>query len=443
MEEQFRKYIEKEFLCRSNDRILLTVSGGIDSVVMADLFYRTGYSCAIAHCNFQLRGDESEGDEAFVRTIAAGYEMPVYVQRFQTESYAEQHGLSIQMAARKLRYEWFASLAEQYDFQLIATAHNLNDNVETLFLNLSRGTGYRGLAGIPSRNENIIRPLLFAARKQIKAYTEERHLRYREDSSNALRKYSRNRIRLDVIPAMEEVNPLFNTVMNENINRFREAFQIYQEAVEKVREQLFRKEGELIRIETSGLKELEPRATWLYELFSVYGFNQDQCLSIGDMLFAGPGKQFISPTHRLYKNRDDLILTATKEEQFDRYYIDSPLHQVSLPFSMDVEEMEAGTMKNIPADPQIACLDLDRIVFPLTVRRWLHGDYFIPLGMDQMKKVSDFFIDEKLSVPEKERIWILASGKKIVWIMGKRIDDRFKITENTSRILKLTLYNES
>ncbi|MFZ5940287.1 MAG: tRNA lysidine(34) synthetase TilS [Bacteroidota bacterium] len=442
MKEQFLDYISKERLCRREDRVLLTVSGGIDSVVMADLFYRAGYQCAIAHCNFQLRGEESEGDEAFVRTLAAGYEMPVYVERFDTARFAEQHGISIQMAARQLRYEWFGSIAQKYDFQSIATAHNLNDNVETLFLNLARGTGIKGLTGIPSRNGRIIRPLLFASRQEIREYADWGHLRYREDSSNASRKYHRNRIRLDVIPALEDVSPQFIRIMNENMSRFRESVRIFQDKVEQIRSELFRPEGELVRINAGVLGKLEPRQTLLHELFSVYNFTQTQCQKIGSMLSAEPGKQFISPTHRLYKDREDLILAENREEHFDRYYIDSPQHTASLPFPVDVEEMDINELGPIPSDPSVACLDLDTLTFPLTVRRWLHGDYFIPLGMTQMKKISDFFIDEKLSVPEKERSWILASGKKIVWIMGHRIDNRFKITEQTRRVLRLTIYSD-
>jgi len=442
MISQFISYIDKELLCSKSDRILLTVSGGIDSVVMADLFYRERYDCAIAHCNFQLRGTESEGDEAYVRSLASGYEMPVFVERFNTEYFAEQHGISIQMAARQLRYEWFSRIAEKYDFRYIATAHNLNDSVETFFLNLARGTGIRGLTGIPSRNGNIIRPLLFAARKDITEYATEKKLRFREDSSNASRKYTRNRVRLDVIPSMEEVNPFFIQSMKENIDRLRESSEIFSTAVERVREGLFRVQGDMARIPVSELKKLEPRSTWLYELFSVYGFNQMQCRQISEFLFSGSGKQFISATHRLYKDREELILVQTREEQFDRFYIDSPMHNASLPFPMDIEEVTPDELDSIPASPEIACLDLDRLVFPLTIRRWLHGDYFVPLGMTQMKKVSDFFIDQKLSIPEKERSWILASGNKIAWIMGQRIDNRFRITENTKRILRLTIYEK-
>jgi len=440
MNSRFSSYIEQELLCRKGDRILLAVSGGIDSVVMADLFYREGFDCVIAHCNFQLRGEESEGDEAFVRSLAASYEMPVYVERFDTERYADQHGISIQMAARQLRYEWFARLAAKYDFDVIATAHNMNDTVETFFLNLSRGTGIRGLSGIPRRNGNIIRPLLFASREQIRFYAGERQLRYREDSSNSSRKYTRNKVRLDIIPAMEEINPGFIQVMSENIERIRESAQILHTAVEEKRRELFREHGELIRITISELKGLEPRNTWLYELFSVYGFTQLQCQHISDMFYSGSGKQSVSPTHRLYKDREELIITPTREEHFERYYIDSPMHLASLPFPMDLEELSASELDAFPTSPEIACLDLDRLVFPLTIRRWLHGDYFVPLGMTQMKKVSDFFIDEKLSVPEKARSWILVSGNKIAWIMGQRIDNRFRITPESKRILRLTMY---
>ncbi|MCK5136086.1 MAG: tRNA lysidine(34) synthetase TilS [Bacteroidales bacterium] len=437
MLKAFQAHIEKNELCKYGDQLLLAVSGGIDSVVMAHLFFEADYTSAIAHCNFQLRGEDSESDEVFVRSLAAKLEMPVYVKRFNVEEVVREKGISVQMAARELRYSWFEELLQQHSYDAVATAHNKNDSVETFLLNLSRGTGIRGLSGIPPRNRNIIRPLLFASRQDIIAYTNGNQLAFREDSSNRETKYRRNKIRHDVIPIMEQVNPGFVETMAQNMSRLSESHAIFIQSVDLTRKELFERGTDRIRIEIAKLKSLSPIRTWLYELFSPFGFTTSQCEGIEKIMDAEPGRQSISTTHQLYKDRDQLILVESIRKTFDRYYLDNPENLSSLPFPMDVEELDRSELNEIPDDQQIACLDHAKIQFPLTIRHWLHGDYFYPLGMNQMKKLSDFFVDEKISVPEKERTWILASGNKIIWIMGHRIDNRFKITEKTSRILLL------
>jgi tRNA(Ile)-lysidine synthase len=437
MLDQFTSFLADQELCSEGDRVLLAVSGGVDSVVMAHLFNRAGYDCAIAHCNFQLRGEESDAEEVFVRSLAASLEMPVYVRRFDVEETCREKGISIQMAARELRYAWFGELIREQGFDVVATAHNLNDSVETFLLNLSRGTGIKGLTGIPPRNNHVIRPLLFASRPGIARYASAHHIAFREDSSNIQTKYSRNKIRHDVIPVMEMINPAFIETMNQNMQRMKETSAIFTDAVDRARERLFRLADDRIRINISELKELSPIRTWLFELFSPYGFTRSQCEGMEKIMDAEPGRRSISTTHQLYKDRDHLILVGSHRKSFDRYYLDSPDKVSHLPFPMDVELMDREKLERIPGDNRIACLDYDRIQFPLTIRHWYHGDYFFPLGMTQMKKLSDFFVDQKVAVPLKERIWVLASGKKIVWIMGYRIDDRFKITEKTRKVLLL------
>jgi tRNA(Ile)-lysidine synthase len=434
---EFKRYIEEQELCRFGERVLLAVSGGVDSVVMAHLFSQGGFECGVAHCNFQLRGVDSDADEEFVRSLAAGLELPVYVKRFEVEREVEEKGISVQMAARDLRYEWFEELAEQHSFDAIATAHNLNDSVETFFLNLARGTGIRGLTGIPAKNGRVIRPLLFATRKEIEHQARKSRLVYREDRSNIETKYQRNKIRHDVIPAMEQINPSFIATMAANIKRLEEAAAIFSHAVDRVREELFEPGSEGILIDIGRLKGMSPLQTWLYELFSPFRFTRAQCEGIEQIMNAEPGSRSISPTHQLYKDRDRLILVDSSPASFERFYLDSPENFSWLPFSMDVKVMERSRLARIPSDRNTACLDYDEIQFPLTIRHWLHGDYFYPLGMDQIKKLSDFFVDEKIPVPEKERTWILATGRKIVWIMGHRIDNRFRITDRTSRVLLL------
>ena len=439
MLQDFQRYIRKEELCRPGDRILLAVSGGIDSVVMAHLFNEAGYTCSIAHCNFQLRGGDSEKDEAFVRSLASSLEIPVFVQRFQVEEEMKKKGISVQMAARDLRYSWFEQLLAEHAYDRVATAHNLNDAVETFFLNLSRGSGIRGLKGISPRRGAFIRPLLFATRDQIEAYRKQHDLAFREDASNLETKYQRNKIRHDVLPVMTQINPGFIETMDGNMERIREMFEIYENAISKVRTELFEPYQDGFLIRTEKLLALAPLQTWLYELFSPYGFTRMQCQGIARIMDAGPGRQSVTTTHRLFKDRDRMILVPTATDSFERYYLDGPDKQAVLPFPMDLEVLERGELESIPDDPGIACLDLDKVQFPLTIRRWMPGDYFYPLGMEQIKKLSDFFVDEKVPVPEKERIWIMASGKKIVWIMGYRIDHRFRITSSTRRVLRLGL----
>ncbi len=436
----FQSFIQAHNLCSQQEDIMLALSGGIDSVVMTDLFYKAGYNCSILHCNFNLRGEESDGDEAFVRSVSASYDMPVFVKNFQTEDYATKEGISIQMAARKLRYDWFDETSRIHGIDLIATAHNMNDSIETVLINLSRGTGIKGLVGIPIRNGKFIRPLLNIPRKEIVEYAKEKNLKFREDSSNASKKYHRNKIRHDVIPVLEEVNPSFINTMYENIARISEAYEIFQDTIETKRKILFVKKSTHYQVSVAELKQLSPLSTWLFELFSVYNFSRDQCKNIELILDSDSGKQFISTSHMLYKDRDNLLLMEVEEESFERFYIDSHGSRASLPFPMDIDLVNIQNIGDFPDSQQIAFLDFDKLNFPLTVRKWQHGDYFFPLGMEQMKKVSDFFIDEKIPVPIKKQTWILASGKNIVWIMGFRIDDRYKITDQTTQVLKLHLY---
>jgi tRNA(Ile)-lysidine synthase len=442
MLKAFKAYTLEQGLCRPADRILLAVSGGVDSVAMAHLFHSDGYKCAIAHCNFQLRGKDSDADEAFVRSLSSSLEFPVYVKAFDVEGHIREKGGSVQMAARELRYDWFEELARDNDFEMIATAHNLNDSIETFFLNLTRGTGIRGLLGIPPRNGKIIRPLLFATRHEILSFCQQERIDYREDASNLETKYTRNKIRHDLIPVLEQINPRFVETLSMNMNRLKEVESVFRYSVEKVRESLFRIEEGRVTVEIDALRSLSPMGTWLYELFSPYGFTRSQCEGIHQIMDANPGRRSISPTHQLYKDRDRMILVELGPKELQRYYLDSPDQPSSLPFSMDIETIDNGRLDRIPTDRMTACLDLETIQFPLTIRHWLHGDYFYPLGMDQMKKVSDFFVDNKVPVPEKEQAWILASGRKIVWIVGHRIDHRFRITEKTRKVLILRVQSD-
>ncbi len=442
MLDQFKAYLKEIGVDDFQGRFLLAVSGGIDSVTMAHLFQMSDCECAIAHCNFQLRGADSESDEAFVRSLALFLEMPFFVEKFDVEERAGEEGISIQMAARELRYEWFDKLLVDHGFNHLATAHNKNDSVETFFLNLSRGTGIRGLTGIPRNKGLLVRPLLFASREDIVAFSTQNKIEFREDASNRETKYRRNKIRHDVIPVMEQVNPGFIEIMWENMSRLSEIQDIFTHSVEEKRKELFQKDHGQIRIDTEDLRTLRPLRTWLFELFSPFGFTRSQCEGIEKIMDASPGRRSISTSHQLFKDRDQLILVELKNSSFDRYYLDNPEKHSILPFPMDMEVIERNELGKIPNDANIACLDCDELQFPLMIRHWQHGDYFFPLGMNQIKKLSDFFVDNKISVPEKQQTWIMASGKKIVWIMGHRIDHRFRITDKTTRVLLLRLQTD-
>lgn len=441
--KSFLRSMEETRLYRQGEKILLAVSGGIDSMVMMHLYYEAGIDCEVAHCNFQLRGEDSEKDELFVREESARRDLNFHIRHFDVGERMKKDGVSLQMAARDLRYEWFNELCNSPGFDAVATAHNLNDSIETFLLNLGRGTGIRGLTGIPLRNDKIIRPLLFAGRKEIEAYAKQSKLDFREDASNRETRYQRNKIRHDVIPVMEQINPSFLASMSDNMRRMQEYREIMEERLREIKDHTFLPQGEEFHIPVKKVLDLKPLSTWLYELFSPYGFTRLQCKGLEVLMrSSASGKRFISPTHQLYKDRGHLILLPSANTGADpdrRYYLDAPGQTSILPFAMDMEILNSPELGKIPADRHIACLDMEYLQFPLIIRHWQHGDYFYPLGMDQMKKLSDFFVDEKIPLPEKEKIWILASGKKIVWIMGIRIDHRFRITDDTSKILKLSL----
>jgi tRNA(Ile)-lysidine synthase len=439
MLDRFINYIRENELCRPEDRILLAVSGGIDSAVMLHLFANAGYNCIVAHCNFKLRGNDSDEDQLFVESLAEKYKLPFITNSFQTTEYAESNKISIQMAARLLRYDWFDEMRMEHDFDLIATAHNKNDSVETFFINLSRGTGIRGLTGIPASSGYLIRPVLFLERHEIEEFALANDLAWREDSSNSQSKYSRNKIRHSIIPSFQELNPGIIKTMAENIARLKDVEDIYLHSLKQIKEKIIIKDKDFTAIHINELKNLEPISTWMLELLKDFDFTAPVCNDIVKNLDSPPGRQFLSLSHRLVKDRDKLIIQPLIENDFRRYYIDDPSMDMEEPISLHFNILDKATIHDIPADPSFAWFDLDKLDFPLMIRKWETGDYFMPLGMRNMKKLSDFFIDNKYSIPEKENTWLLISGDKIAWLIGKRIDERFKIGKETKRILQCKL----
>jgi tRNA(Ile)-lysidine synthase len=437
MLEDFRHFIQSNSLCQPSDRILLAVSGGIDSMVLLHLYSAAGYKPGIAHCNFRLRGNESDGDEKFVRSVAENLNASYHQQDFDTEQFAGKSGISIQMAARNLRYGWFEEIRKRHGYNSIATAHNQDDVLETFFINLSRGTGIRGLTGIPVRSENVIRPLLFASRESIVDYATEHHIRFREDSSNTSDKYLRNRVRHHLIPMLEEENPSFRMALMDTIRKLSETEQLYEHELLQLKRRLMRREGDRIRIAISELSALDAKKSILYEILSDYNFSSPALEDIIHSLGGPSGKQFLSATHRIVKDREDLIITPLDKEEKRKFYLDRETGRITEPVDLEWMVVDHTETFHISDDRKIACLDLQKLHFPLILRHWQSGDYFKPLGMQGMKKISDYLIDQKVSLPDKERTWLLTSGNEIAWVIGQRIDDRFKVRPETRQVLMM------
>jgi len=404
---------------------------------MFHLFRISGYAIAIAHCNFQLRGDESYGDELFVKNLAEEFDIPLFSTRFETKQIAESEGISIQMAARDLRYEWFEEIRDRYSYDYIGIAHNSDDVIETFFINLSRGSGIKGFTGIKPKTGNIIRPLLFASREKIVDFIHTNSYTYREDSSNSTTKYSRNLIRHEIIPMFEKINPRFKETMLENISRLRETECIFKGQVDIHTKNITHISNKKLFIDIEKLNHIELPKAFLYEILSPYGFSATQINDIFNSLNGVPGKQFFTLTHRLLKDRKELILEEMRAINKNSYLIESKNSEIDKPIQLKIKKSEKDEQFNLIRNKNIASFDLDLIEFPLVLRKWQNGDYFMPLGMQNLKKVSDFFIDNKFSLLDKENTWILESGNKIMWIIGHRIDDRFKITGNTKNILQI------
>jgi len=442
MQERFEKYINENKLLLPTDKIILAVSGGVDSSVMLHLFHTSGIRAVVAHCNFRLRGEQSDADETFVRELANFYNVPFFVMHFNTLEYAELQKLSIQMAARELRYNWFENLRQLQGFQYIATAHNADDAIETFFINLMRGSGIQGLTGIKNKNGLIIRPLLFAFRSEIMEYCNKHKLKFRNDASNDSDAYLRNKIRHTLIPVFSELNPEFNKVMSDNLTRLSDAEKIYSDYInEATQDVMISKDDGSFYISIEKLNDSPAPKLLLFEILKNFRFSSKTSLEIFNNLNGEAGSVYYSEEKRLIKDRTHLILTPLENKNELKFYIDKDTNEISFPIHLKFE-IRTAEEYSVSSDKHVAVIDADKLSFPLLARHWQKGDYFKPIGMEGIKKLSDFFIDSKLSIADKENTWILTSAGEIVWIVGMRLDDRFKITKKTKKIFIVEIFDK-
>lgn len=437
MREQLLNHIIQYALFGTSDRILVAVSGGVDSMVLLHLLHTEGYNLGVAHCNFQLRGADADGDEALVRNTCAAYNIPCHVKRFDTQAYADANKLSIQMAARTLRYNFFDTLRQEQGYTHLATAHHAGDSLETLLLNLVRGTGLDGLTGIPVRNGFVVRPLLFATRAHIAAYATAHGVVWREDSSNQSDYYHRNLLRNQVLPLLRKINPQLDEGFTASAERLSGAKALAGMALDSLRHTLITHADDRIQIDRVKLALQPAPAVILWELIKPMGFTYDQCKTI--CREHQTGSRFYTDTYALVVDRDVYMVIPHTEHIPGSVNIaqqDAIAHLQSM--TLTLETLTASQV-SLSHDPGIAHLDWDKIQFPLTWRTWKPGDAFVPLGMKQAKKISDFLIDRKTPLPDKARVTVLVAGEDIVWVTGMRISDRFKVTPATQQVLRIQL----
>ncbi|WP_397362587.1 tRNA lysidine(34) synthetase TilS [Olleya sp. R77988] len=432
----FQNHINNDLPFLKESKLLIAISGGLDSVVLAYLCQSLELDVSLAHCNFNLRGDESDTDEDFVLNLAQDLDLEIFVQHFNTENYAKTNKLSIQMAARELRYNWFQGLVKQFDFNYILTAHHADDNLETFLINLTRGTGLEGLKGIPEINKNIVRPLLKFTRNQIKNYAKNNQINWREDSSNASTKYMRNKLRHDVIPVLKDLNPEVIANFQNTLCNLNDTADIVEESVQAVlKRTIVTIDQTQISYKVSGFKKLNNPKAYLYEIFKDYGFTQWD--DIINLLEAQSGKQVFSSTHNLLKDRDCLILSEIVSDE-TKFETSINLEDNNIETPLGVLAFEVVNQIN-KTDGSAIYVDKKTLKYPLNVRHWQKGDYFYPLGMKGKKKLSKFFKDEKLSLLAKEKVLLLCNENEIVWVINYRADNRFRVTNQTKSILKIKL----
>ena len=435
MFSKFKNHIISRFPFLEDKKLFLAVSGGLDSMVLLHLLEQLPYEIAVLHCNFQLRGLESFGDQSFIESYCDQNNIPIFTTQFDTEAFAKDYKLSTQVAARELRYSWFYELLESEKFDYILTAHHADDNLETFIINLTRGTGLDGLTGIPEQNDKIIRPLLPFSREEILQYAEENNIEWREDSSNASNKYLRNKIRHDLVPVLKEINPNFLKAFQKTQSYLQESNEMVEDASIMIYQQVAKEAGKEIHFDLNQLKKLPNYKSYLYQWLNEFGFLAWN--DIYDLVDGQSGKQVFSAEFRLLKNRDKLVLSPiSKTSEDEEFEINENDTEVNFPLKLrlcNVSHITIDSNKSI-------FVDAEKIQFPLILRKGKEGDSFLPFGMNgKSKKVSKFFKDEKFSLIDKENTWLLCSNDQIVWVVGIRQDERFKIENPSNKILKIEL----
>lgn len=438
---EFNENLHNKFPFLKEKKLLIAVSGGLDSVVLTRLLNKLDLQISLAHCNFHLRGRESDLDEDFVKKEAQFLNLPFYLAHFDTKNYAKDNNLSIQMAARELRYNWFDELIKNNKLDYLLTAHHADDNLETFLINFSRGTGLQGLKGIPERNNKTLRPLLPFTRNEIENYAKENNYSWREDQSNANTKYLRNKLRHEIIPILKELNPNFMKSFAKTIDHLNSSSQIIDDRIKQIQDQIISKKEDSLNFDIRSIKLLSNPKAYMFELLKTYGFSEWE--DVYALIDAQSGKQISSKSHRLIKDRDFLILIEIKDSltMRSKFKIDQNSNKITLnDYSIHLNTLSNQLFKKKDISKykkQIIFVDKDLLRFPMYVRKWENGDYFYPLGMQGKKKLSKYFKDEKLSLVDKENIWLICSGDDIIWVINHRQDDRFKVRAITKNILKI------
>lgn len=432
MFSKFQNHINQNLPFLNGRKLLLATSGGIDSMVLLELCHQSKLDIRVAHCNFQLRGEESDKDEEFVKSQCEKLNVLLFVNHFETKKFAEEHKLSIQVVARNLRYEWFNTLLINNDYDYILTAHHLDDSLETFLINFTRASGLDGLTGIPQQNGNIIRPLLPFSRNEIEVFAKENKLQWREDSSNASDKYLRNKLRHDVIPILKELNPSLLSSFESTVSNLQQAQTMVDDASRIVYRKVVSDSNFQKRINLTELMQLPNYRAYLYQWLEPFGFSD--WASINDLVTAQSGKQIHSQKHTLLKDRNELIVFPKQEIKETEYFlIQKDQKEVKFPLKLafcNVDDISVNATNTI-------FVDEEKLQFPLEIRKWTEGDLFFPFGMIGSKKLSKYFKDEKFSLLDKSEIWLLCSNNQIVWVIGKRQDERFKVTKQTTKILQI------
>ena len=439
MKDKVRKYIETNKLLKPVGVVIVGLSGGADSVVLLYLLKRIGYKCVAAHCNFHLRGEESDQDQQFVSQLTSTWNIPLYVKDFDTALIARKRKISIEMAARDLRYEWFEELRVEIGAQAVCVAHHKDDNVETLLINLIRGTGIRGLAGMQPRNGYITRPLLEFSRQEVIDFTRENHLPYMTDSSNLSNDFVRNKIRLQVLPLLETINPSVKQSISRTMENVNQSLSVYECEINRGKSIVY--DAKLHRITISLLKSFSAPDVLLFEILKDYNFNPEVIREVYQALDAQSGKEFFSPTHCLVKDRNTLLIYEDRKQTNIIYRIEREDLFIKAPFRAEISVVTTPEpFSLITQNPTIAYLDANKVKYPLMLREWKTGDRFKPFGMTQFQKLSDFFINNKYTLLEKSATWLLTDVRdNIIWVVGSRIDDRYKVTTTTQKVLILRI----